>query len=144
MDSLQTMPASAPQPFAGRPAILVIEDEALIAMMLEDVLVEAGYDVVVAPSATAAAAGLKHAAQLAAVIAELSLSHGVDGRDLIRQLRTTRPHLPVLVLTSHSSQDSAGDLRGLGGPTVRVGKPIDTALMLRRLALAIAGVDSAA
>ena len=100
------------------PTVLVVEDEALIAMAIDDVLAEAGYRPVWSQDGTGAEADGATAA-----VVDLRLAGQVDGRDVIRRLRRQRPVLPVAVVTGFSPCAPEADLRGLGGPTVRLHKP---------------------
>ena len=126
---------AAPNPHnKQRTVILVVEDEAMLAMEFEQVLTTAGYDVVVAADGPAA---LAHAAdpalQLRAVVANLCLPRGLSGHEVVRRLRASRPGLPVVVVTGYSPLSPQADLRGLGGPTARLQKPIDQQRLLQRL-----------
>ena len=117
-----------------RSVILVIEDEALLAMELEQVLTEAGYAVVVAADGpTALAHAADPALRLRAVIADLCLPGGLSGPDVLRHLRASRPGLPVVVVTGYALSAPQADLRGVGGPTARLQKPVDPQRLLQRL-----------
>ena len=128
-----------------RSVILVIEDEAMLAMELEQVLTEAGYEVVTAADGSAA---LAHAAdpalRLRAVIADLCLPAGLSGPDVLRRLRASRPGLPVVVVTGYALSAPQADLRGVGGPTVRLQKPVEMQRLLQRLHDAISSNSSVA
>ena len=117
-----------------RSVILVVEDEAMLAMELEQVLTEAGYEVVLAadgPSALAHCAD--PALRLRAAIADLSLPGGMSGHEVLRGMRALRPGLPVVVVTGYALSAPQADLRGVGGPTARLQKPIDPQRLLQRL-----------
>jgi CheY-like chemotaxis protein len=125
--------------------ILVIEDEAMLAMELEQVLTEAGYEVVVAADGYAALArAADPALRLRAVIADLCLPGGLSGHDVVRQLRASRPGLPVVVVTGYVLSAPQADLRGLGGPTARLQKPVEMQRLLQRLHDAISSNSSVA
>jgi CheY-like chemotaxis protein len=117
-----------------RSVILVIEDEVVLAMELEQVLTVAGYVVVVAPDGPTA---LAHAADpalwLRAAIANLNLPGGMSGHEVIRRLRASRPRLPVVVVTGYAPLAPQADLRGIGGPTARLQKPVEPQRLLQRL-----------
>jgi CheY-like chemotaxis protein len=129
----------------GRPVILVVEDEALLALELEQVLTEAGYAVVLAadgPGALARAANLGR--RLQAAVVDLHLPSGMAGREIIRRLRAQSPGLPVVVVTGYEPLAEQADLRGLGGPTARLQKPCDPGRLLQRLREAIASSSGVA
>lgn len=136
-----------PTPGLGRPrpVILIIEDEALLAMELDALLSEAGHDVVLAAtSAAALAQAADPALQVRAAIVNLSLPGGISGQDTVRRLRAMLPGLPVLVVTGYAPSASQADLRGTGGPTVRLHKPIDPERLLQRLQDAIGSISGVA
>ena len=70
---------------------------------------------------------------------DLRLAQGLDGRDVLRRLRERHPEMPALVVTGYDPFAPEADLRGLGGPTVRLGKPFDCEEFLQHLAAVLAG-----
>jgi ActR/RegA family two-component response regulator len=56
---------------------------------------------------------------------DLRLAHGEDGRQVIRRLSKRCPAMPVVVVTGFDPEAPEADLRGLGGPTLRLRKPFD-------------------
>jgi CheY-like chemotaxis protein len=122
-----------------RSVILVVEDEVMLALELEQVLTMAGYAVVIAADGLAA---LAYAAdpglRLRAAIANLNLPGSISGHEVIRHLRASLPRLPVVVVTGYSPLAPQADLRGLGGPTARLQKPIEAQHLLQRLHEAMA------
>jgi CheY-like chemotaxis protein len=117
------------------PVILVVEDEALLALEIEDLLLAGGFAACLACDGQAALA--QPTEGLAGAVIDLNLGTGLQGRDVIRLLRQRRPDLPVVVVTGYTAQASQADLRGLGGPTARLQKPVDPARLLQRLRDAI-------
>jgi DNA-binding response OmpR family regulator len=119
-----------------RPTVLVVEDEALIAALVSDILAEAGYRPVWMPDGPAAppGSGGGGAAAARAAVVDLRLAYGLDGRDVLRRLRARHPGLPAVVTTGFDPRAPEADLRGLGGPTARLGKPFDPDALLERLA----------
>jgi|GEM_PF-629092 len=125
------------------PVILVVEDQSYSAQELEDLLGQAGYRPVLARDGTAALAALDaqpHPATVALV--SLHLRGAISGREVVLRLRQQRPGLPVLVMTGHPPTAPEADLRGLGGPTVRLLKPIEPDRLLQRLGDIIANGGS--
>jgi DNA-binding response OmpR family regulator len=116
-------------PDAPAPTVLIVQHDALIAMLLEDTLAGAGYRTVWSPDGRRMAPAhdgptLAIVAPCAAVV-DLRLGGSVDGRGVLRRLRERHPALPVVAVTGFEPQAPEADLRGLGGPIARVGKPFD-------------------
>ena len=108
-------------PPAPKAHVVIVEDEALIALEVEDELAAAGHTYAHAPAGADEAWFLAQAP--AAAVVNLNLGADGDGRALVRRLRAARPGLPVVVITGYVAGPGAADLRGLGGPTARVHKP---------------------
>lgn len=107
---------------AGGQLALVVEDEVLIAMDIENVLVAEGFTCVLAMDPPEVEA--MPLDNLAVAIVDLRLRDCLDGRSVIHNLREQIPHLPVVVVTGFSLSSPEADLRGLGGPTDRLQKPV--------------------
>jgi CheY-like chemotaxis protein len=104
--------------------VLIVEDEALVAMLVEDTLAEAGYRPVRSPDGRAAPPSSGRGAEARAAVVGLRCAAGLDGRQVVRRLREQDPSMPVLVVTGFDPRAPEADLRGLGGPIVRlVGGP---------------------
>ena len=123
----------------ARPTVLVVEDEALVAMLVEHTLAGAGYRPVWSPDGRVALPCPEHGAAARVAVVDLHLADGPDGRRVIRRLRERNPFLPVLVVTGFYPRAPEADLRGLGGPTARLGKPFDCDEVLGRLAEVLGG-----
>ena len=122
------------------PLVLVVEDEALLALDLEQILAGAGHRAAAAgdgPAALALAAA--HGARLAAAVVNLGLPGDMAGQEVVRRLRALRPGLPVVVVTGRRPEAPEADLRGLGAPTARVAKPFAAEELLGRLAEVLRG-----
>ena len=122
--------ALAPTP----PTVLVVEDEALVAMLVADILAEAGHRPAWTPDGRFGPA----ADALMAAVVDVRLADGLDGRDVVRRLRAHRPALPVVVVTGYLPDAPQADLRGLGGPTLRLCKPFDCEDLAASLAAVMA------
>jgi len=113
---------------AARPVVLVVEDEAVVAMLVTDVLAEAGYRPLWSGDGGPGPARPDPAMPDAvAAVVDLRLADGLDGRQVVRHLRERHPDLPVVVVTGYHPGAPEADLRGLGGPTLRLCKPFDCA-----------------
>ncbi len=116
------------------PLVLVVEDEALLAIDFEATLRAHGYDVAWAPDGPRALAALAAApGRFAAAVVNIGLPGAMRGQQVVRALRGMRRRLPVVVATGYAPGSPQADLRGLGGPTERVAKPVDHAEFLARL-----------
>jgi DNA-binding response OmpR family regulator len=124
--------------------VLVVEDEALIAMMVEDTLAGAGYRAVHARDGRPVPSCLGGGGSAQAAVVGLRCADGLDGRQVVRHLREQRPSVPVVVVTGFDPRAPEADLRGLGGPTVRLQKPFDCDELVERLADMLNGTSAAA
>ena len=113
----------AAAPDAPPATVLVVEDEALVAMLVADALADAGYRPVCTPDGRTGLAASGPGAEVRAAVVDLRLADGLDGRWVVRDLREERPALPVVVVTGFHPEAPQADLRGLGGPTLRLCKP---------------------
>ncbi len=116
-------------PLAGR-RILVIEDEALIARQVVDLLAAAGYAVVGPAFGLEEALALAHSDDLNAAIVDVNLS-GTWSDAVADALRERG--VPFIVLTGYA--DSALSVAFRGAPTVE--KPFDDEMLLDVLALVL-------
>ena len=106
---------------ADLPLALIVEDELILAMAVEDLLTAEGFATIVVRSEAEARAHA--AAEIAVAGVNLRLSATLAGQRIIRALRRRDPSLPVVVVTGYSAQAPQANLRGLGGPTIRLHKP---------------------
>lgn len=106
---------------SGAPLALIVDDEALLALEMEELLAAEGFQTRIA--CTPAAAMAVPAETLAVAVVNLRLNGELLGHGLIRVLRGQRPNLPVVVVTGYDLDAPQADLRGLGWPTVRLHKP---------------------
>lgn len=87
----------------ARPCVLVAEDELLLVMLIEDVLVDAGYRVLKAARADAALALAEdHHTRIAAALLDIDLAGG-KAYPVARQLR--RRGVPFLFATAYGVPD---------------------------------------
>jgi DNA-binding response OmpR family regulator len=124
---------------ANRPTVLVVEDEALVALLMSDTLSDAGYDPVWTPDGVAQAGGEGRVPAARAAVVDLRLADGLDGREVLGRLREDHPSMPVVVVTGFHPEAPEADLRGLGGPTVRLCKPFNCDDLLAHLAAVLDG-----
>lgn len=110
----QPAPAAKPAPVAvaGRPRILVADDEASIRELLQKTLALADYDVDVAHDGRAAIDRLR-AGHYDLLITDLKMP-GLDGLTVIREARRYRTDLPIIIITGFSTEASAIEAINLG------------------------------
>lgn len=91
---------------ADRPLLLLVEDEALVALALQDALEDAGYEVRWAEDGDSGAAVVaSDLDQVSGLITDIRLGEGPDGWALAKQARSQRPELPILYVTGDSAPD---------------------------------------
>jgi two-component system KDP operon response regulator KdpE len=126
---------------ADRPRVLIVDDEAVVRMLLQDICAEQGWDVVVAATADDAllAAGLQDM-NLVLLDLHLGAPHG-DPLDTLRALRVISPATPIVVVTGQPPKPLAKPVAEAGGQGV-VGKPCsvtEVEALLRRYDFAAGG-----
>jgi len=107
----QAVPRS-PSPPAGRPRVLVVDDEAVIRDLLAKTLALAEYDVDLAPDGRAGLERLR-IFPYDLLITDLKMP-GVDGLTVIKEARRLRPDIPVIIITGYSTEASAIEAVNLG------------------------------
>ncbi|RWH73426.1 response regulator [Mesorhizobium sp.] len=103
------------------PAVLVVEDEAMILVDLESGLEEAGFEVVGVRNAAEAIAAFDVAPnRFKALLSDIRLGSGQSGWELARCVRQSNPRIPVVYV----SGDSAGQWGAEGVPnSIMISKP---------------------
>jgi CheY-like chemotaxis protein len=89
-------------------AILLIDDNAIQAATRQTILRRAGYFVIVALNPTRALEQFhrnEFPAEISAVITD-HIMPGMNGSQFVRELRKTRPHLPVMVISGMEEAES--------------------------------------
>ena len=104
--------ARAPAPSAGRPRVLVVDDEASIRDLLAKTLALAEYDVDLAPDGRTALERLR-IIPYDLLITDLKMP-GVDGLAVIREARRLKADIPVIIITGFSTEASAIEAVNLG------------------------------
>jgi len=92
--------------------ILVVDDEKNIRLMLEQALVVSGYEVNTAPDGETA---LEQARETHPdmILLDMKLP-GIDGLEVLRQLRGIQPDVPVVMITAHGTVETAVEAMKLG------------------------------
>ena len=82
--------------------ILVVDDDPETGEVLRDLLVFAGFDVIVAENGTQAVDLLSTVRHFDLMISDMQMPK-MDGLELLRLSRRLRKHLPVVILTGHGT-----------------------------------------
>jgi two-component system, cell cycle sensor histidine kinase and response regulator CckA len=105
------------------PAILIVEDESLVAIHLEDRLLKLGYDVCGVADSAAEAVALALARSPALVLMDIHLQGERDGIDAAGEIRRIGD-VPVIFVTAHAD-DATLERAGITEPFGYVLKPFD-------------------
>ena len=90
---------------SSSPIILIVEDEELLRNILRQILQEGGYSVATASSAEAAL-DIFSTQEIALTLTDIRMA-GMDGLELLDQLKAVDGEALVIVMTAYSSVDSA-------------------------------------
>ena len=119
--------------------LLLVEDETLIAMMLEDSLTEEGFALVVAPTGERALAELDaDAARFRAVVTDIDFGAGPDGWQVARRARQLVPEMPIIYISAGHGHEWAAQ----GVPkSILVPKPFVPAQIVTAVTTLLNGGD---
>jgi len=116
-------------------AALVVEDEAIIRMLLAEAIEDAGLAAVEANSADAAIAELSRRTDIRAVVTDVRMPGSMDGMELASWMRAHKPEIPVIIC---SGMDTRVDLNAINPAIVLVvSKPYVPDDIARFVAVAI-------
>jgi two-component system, cell cycle sensor histidine kinase and response regulator CckA len=105
--------------------LLVVDDEAMVRRMLQELLKGLGYDVVSVGSGEAAVAAYRQSPEeISAVILDMSLP-GMSGRDTFRCLKELNHRVKVIITTGDPHQQAVHDAMAQGACGI-VSKPFRT------------------
>lgn len=86
--------------------LLVVDDETIITAMLDDVLQDADYEVIVANCGQQATAILDDPAhEIAGIVTDINMGNGPSGWDVARHARFLRPNIPVVYMTGAAATE---------------------------------------
>ncbi len=88
-----------------KPKVLVVDDEELYRRAIERILTRVGYDVVMARDA---AEGLEQVSSISMdlVLCDIQMP-GINGLELVRQIRDIEPDLPCIVMTGYNTPENS-------------------------------------
>ena len=112
--------------------VLLVEDEALLHMILEESLRDAGFEIVIAADGNKAVAELNQdAGRFHAVVTDIRLGDGPSGWDVARHARERAAEIPVVYM----SADSAIEWTSKGVPkSIMIQKPFVMAQVVTAVA----------
>ena len=118
---------------AGRgETVMIIDDEAIVRMLVVEVLGEAGYRVVEAEDGPSGLEILQSDARIDLLITDVGLPGGMNGRQVADAARLTRPDLKVLFVTGYAENAVVGNGHLDAGMQV-ITKPFAMALLANRV-----------
>ena len=83
--------------------ILLVEDEAILAMSEASTLEKAGFDVITAADGDEALNYVKNDHEISLVLMDIDLGSGIDGTETSRLILSFK-QIPIIFLTSHSEK----------------------------------------
>ena len=89
--------------------VLVVDDEAVVRMLVTETLNDLGYHPLEAADAKGALKILQSNARIDLLITDVGLPGGMNGRQLADAARTTRPALNVLFITGYAENAIIGN-----------------------------------
>lgn len=116
--------------------VLVVDDDNGARQAMQDVLLEEGYEVVVAQDGLEALDRI-HGTPPALLVTDLEMPQ-INGERLIGRVRERFPGLPILVITSRLVLDAQREAERLGVAGF-LNKPIDLHVLLERVRVALSG-----
>jgi CheY-like chemotaxis protein len=90
-------------------AVLVIDDEPTVRMLIAEVLEEQGYKAIEASDGPAGLRILQSPAKIDLLITDVGLPGGINGRQLADAARVFRPELKVLFITGYAENAVVGN-----------------------------------
>jgi PAS domain S-box-containing protein len=94
---------------ASGETILVVDDEATIRHLIDEVLDEQGYTVIGAADGAAGLKVLQSGAKIELLITDVGLPNGMNGRQVADAARALRPGLKVLFITGYAENAAVGN-----------------------------------
>ncbi len=116
----------------GRGTLLVLDDDTLTCELVQAILTDEGFHVLIATTGTDALELFrKHAAEIRAVLLDLWMP-GLPGEEVFREIHRQRPTVPVILMTAVPRDEAMAGLAGL--PVAGfIRKPFTTAAFLEEV-----------
>ncbi len=98
-------------------SVLLVEDDANVALLLTESVEALGHRVTYAAGAEAALAALESGQRIDAVVTDVMMPGGMGGVDLAQAIRARRPALPVILVTGYGER--LEEVQAVGLPVLR-------------------------
>ena len=118
--------------------ILVVDDEKNYLLVLKELLVEEGYEVLTAQSGADALAILNET-ELDLVVTDMKMP-GMSGVELLEKLKQKDPQLPVVMMTAFGTVEKAVEAMKKGAFDY-ISKPFDNEILKKTIATALNTVE---
>jgi len=119
--------------------LLLVEDELLIADILEDALTESGYEVVKSQNGVEALKEIEaDASRFRAVVTDIRLGKGVDGWAVAQRAREIVPTMPIVYMSASEAPEWAS--KGVPGSVILV-KPFAPAQLVTAVSTLLTEAD---
>ncbi|MFC1670917.1 PAS domain S-box protein [Spirochaetota bacterium] len=92
--------------------ILLVEDEAIIALSESKIIEKSGYDVVVANSGEKAIKLFKNNPGFDLILMDIDLGKGIDGTETARKI-LSKHDVPIVFLTGHAEKEMVNKVKGI-------------------------------
>jgi signal transduction histidine kinase/FixJ family two-component response regulator len=115
--------------------ILTVEDNPALAIVTAEMLTSLGYRPVTAPDARSALAELERTKDIALLLTDVVLPHGMDGIALAGVVRELRPDLPVIFVSGFIEHPPRPDSPPLPAPLIP--KPVRSSQLADAIAAAL-------
>ena len=136
MEQAKVSPDGFPDPNERTPAILIVDDEALIRAMLSDYLQECGFKVLEGSNADEAILIIeKSDVIIDLVFSDVSMPGTIDGFGLAQWIRTNRPGLPIILTSGDTKKVSSAEQLCENEPFMA--KPYDLSVVVARIRTSI-------
>jgi PAS domain S-box-containing protein len=125
-------PPLQPLPPHPEAAILLVDDDPSLRMLMATLLTEEGYRVLTAADGPAGLRLLRERGRVDLLVTDLGLPGGLDGRQVAAAARALHPGLPVLFITGYDDQ-AARSGQPLGHDSQIIVKPFALAALVERI-----------
>ncbi|MEI7482710.1 MAG: ATPase, T2SS/T4P/T4SS family [Elusimicrobiota bacterium] len=130
-------PASVAVPFSGKPRIMIVDDDAIMRMLLKKFIEGAGFEIIEAGDGEAALTAIASGTRPDLLLSDINMPR-MNGYDLVKSVRETLAILdmPIIMLTTETTEKSQELSFKLGADDYIV-KPFSAQLVIARIKAAL-------